>query len=121
MRAGAHQARTNCGNQDIVFRQFGPHSIREANQCKLARTVWQEMWHGYLAANRGYIDDSPATLPPHIRQRGHSGVNRPPEMDRQGVFKILNAHVLDWTSLNHAGIVDQHIDMPIMRSRAIDR
>src|SRR5262249_14630179 len=116
----AHEPRTDGAHLYALAGEFGTEALREADQGELARAVRQEVRHADLAADGGHVHD--ATGPPasHWGQHGHDGVERSPEIGLHGQAEVLDAHGVNGTYRDDAGIVDERVDRTQLTGRARD-
>src|SRR5687767_3718090 len=110
--ARAHQAGTNSRYDDSVFPQLCVKTFRETNECKFARAVRHEMRHGDLSADRRNIHDASVTSLTHFGQDREDRIEWTPEVRAHSVFEIFVLHYFEWSNLDRAGVVNQHVNLP---------
>src|SRR5438067_10039732 len=120
MRARAHKSRINAGHIDPVFMEFGSHRVRKACQGELAHRIWSKMWNRDLPSDRRNVDNPSAPLLAHVRNRCKHRMKRRPGMGGYCVLEVLKPHMLQWSDLYNARIVNEHINRSEFANRELN-
>jgi hypothetical protein len=73
-----------------------------------------------VAGDRRYVDDVPTFLPGHVRQRGGDAVEHAFQVHVDHPVPVVDLAAFERRVRHQTGIVDDHVQVPVHRNRAVD-
>lgn len=108
VQLGVRGPRIHQIHRDRFAAEFASERLGQADQRGLAHRVQREAWEdrplGHIAAD---VDDPPTG--PHVAHRGLGGDERRPDVDRDGLFELIQAQSLQRPEQERASVVDQDV------------
>ncbi|MNT40165.1 hypothetical protein D3C72_1764620 [compost metagenome] len=115
-----HRAGRNGIHADTLGRIVGRDGLGQPDHRRLGNRIGRPVGHAlHRRRHRRHVDDAAILAREHLRQHGLDGADLRLDIEVQGEIEIGVAHLQHRAGMDHAGAVEQHVDMADLCHRLV--